>query len=146
MPISGTVTPLDDRPTLITPTHQADSCILNQGHSYAQNIPTHRAPYHSFTTYQRVPSYPRAAPTPRVSFDSTLTRLTTRERGWSTAGVTNSNTYAAALRSALEEKHHTSHYHSPTHTPGAREWNRNNLLHHQTSTTEVEGQETYVSD
>lgn len=54
-------------PALTTPTRQVDSRINYPGSSYAQNIPTYRAPSPSLTNSQRVPSYPRAAPTPNPS-------------------------------------------------------------------------------
>lgn len=123
-----------DLPAYTTPTDQADPRVYNQGHSYAQSKPTHRAPHQPFTTSHRAPSYHRAAPVPRVSYNPTLAGATRGERG---------RTYAAALRRAPDERHHTAHYHSYTHTPVAWEWSRNNSPHYQSSTPATEVRDIY---
>ncbi|KAK3880952.1 hypothetical protein Pcinc_014602 [Petrolisthes cinctipes] len=43
---------------------------------------------------------------------------------------------------APEERNHTAYYHSLAHTPGAREWSRNNWPHHHTPTPVFEERET----
>lgn len=139
MPTSRATAPRASRadlPAYTTPTDQADSRFYNQGHLYAQSKPTHRAPHHPFTTTQRAPSH-RAAPVSRVSTNPTLARAARGERG---------RTYAAALRGAPDERHHTAHYHSYTHTPVAREWSRNNSTQYQSSTPATEVRDTYFGD
>ena len=85
-PTSRTAAPHAGFPALTTRTHRDDSRIHNQGHSYAQNITTYRAPHDTFTTSQRAPTIHRTAPTATSSLSSspTLDR-STRERGWRAA-------------------------------------------------------------